>query len=188
MDRAKKMVLVPYKHTTTHSVGKDVNKSIALLGERQRENVDHSIVGPLTNKLLSLDDAMEKILKDDKLSDMEKMKKYTSTMQTYMEYRKKYSGPTQTAPAGTMGGEEGETPQSMTTTIGDSSATLSTIIPEDVVHTDITNSEKEYTEKDEPTISNIPGIEDKSQDKPKTVKNISKYDFQKRWLVWFHDK
>ena len=116
MDHAKKMVLVPFKKIDQLNTG-----------------TEHRIVNPLSNKLLSLDDRMGKILQNNKLTDVEKIDEYTKAMQLYMEYHKKLSGPTQFTPVGTIVNTETDTSNSD---------------KHDTESEKLTGSDKEYKSKD----------------------------------------
>jgi hypothetical protein len=48
-------------------------------------------VTPVGEKIVSLDGEMENVLKDDALTDSEKVTRYTDTMQKFMDYQKQYT-------------------------------------------------------------------------------------------------
>jgi hypothetical protein len=101
MEKTKKMVLVPYKPNKPFKSNNEEDKEKNI--QQSINQIDeHKVVNPLGEKLLSLDTLMENILKDNTLTDNQKMKEYSNAMQTYMEYKEKYSGPTQLVPAGTV--------------------------------------------------------------------------------------
>ena len=79
MESTKKMKLVPYEAP-----------------------VRPAITSVISNKLLSLDSEMEKVLQDKSLSAEQKVQKYTAVMQNYMDYKKQLPTVHDIAPAETM--------------------------------------------------------------------------------------
>jgi hypothetical protein len=79
MENTKKMKLVPYEVPSKPFV-----------------------TSVLSNKLLSLDVGMEKVLQDKTLSADEKVQKYTAVMQNYMDYKKQLPTVHDVAPVETM--------------------------------------------------------------------------------------
>jgi hypothetical protein len=189
MEKVKKMVLVPFKlHKHGGNQGGSVdldNKTPTGELEHQKEDQDevssvenHHVVNPLSEKLLSLDSFMEKVLKDDKLNDNEKMREYGNAMQSYMEYKKKFSGSTQLVPVGTTSG------------VNDPSFTPTG-------NHKLNNQEISLKESDTFTNTNGPdehnnifpsktnGKDERSTKKPfKPPMLKTQYDFSKTWLNW----
>jgi hypothetical protein len=61
-------------------------------------------VTPVGEKIVSLDEEMENILKNDSLTDAEKVTRYTNIMQKFMDYQKQYKPPNiQVTPSGAAG-------------------------------------------------------------------------------------
>ena len=165
----KKMVLVPFKTLKQEGVVESVNHSSVVNRGDEDEHVkveEHHVVNPLSEKLLSLDSFMEKVLKDDKLSDNEKIKEYGNAMQSYMEYKKKFSGSTQLVPIGTTSGEV-HSPV-ITKIKSDSQTSLTQGGTEDVI-----NNVKKQPES--VSVSKIPF---------KTPNLKVQYNFDKAWLSW----
>jgi hypothetical protein len=190
MDRVRKMMLVPYSKQTKTTPAQE--KTIITASHPEGE---HQTVNPLSEKLLVLDNAMEKILSDETLPDFEKVKEYTKAMQSYMEYRRKYSGPTQLAPIGTIGGaHDGELIKgSETVTFGtvdskkgeEGKNVTTESDKEKPIITDVTSDNiTDIIKETPPTSDNKAGTIKGTKNKLTRLTIVPHYDFDKRWLSW----
>ena len=132
--------------------------------------------------MVSLDGAMEHVLKDDTLHDSDKVIRYVDTMQKYMDYQNQYNAPyTQVAPSAATGPLQ--THNEVNTDLKQDDSDYSSINYEslsktdDQVHVNQENKEGDTNNTDNGHQVNV------VKDIPvKKIKEKKVYFFNKHWL------
>ena len=183
MEHTQKMVLVPfdaYKQPTPSSP---------------------QVTNSLNEKMVSLDREMESVLKDNMLSEMQKVNKYAKVMQEYMEYRrkKKIEGGGEELPKELMTPMNEKTDNVVDSKIPspDEKYHTNNVIGDQSNHTPPKKSELDIDTQKNPEVMEIqdtlPGknqpdgvvLNGKSithKQKQSRIKLPKSYDFTKRWL------